>query len=147
MPNKAGRWVTINGRAVFIGEGQSLEEALNTKGQVKKSGSSVSSAASSGGATRERVASPVGFNQEERNEQVKQVQKFAKTALLTRLFEDRETVDTLNSMPKREFDKLYNELSRYDQTAWLHDDPYDHTRFLVSEKVIKILNANKKKNR
>ncbi len=37
MPNKAGRWVTIHGRAIFIGEGQSLEEAMNTKGQVKKS--------------------------------------------------------------------------------------------------------------
>lgn len=36
MPNKEGRWVTIHGRAIFIGEGQSLEEAMNSKGQVKK---------------------------------------------------------------------------------------------------------------
>lgn len=36
MPNKEGRWVTINGRAIFIGEGQSLEEALNSKGQSKR---------------------------------------------------------------------------------------------------------------
>lgn len=53
MPNKEGRWVTINGRAIFIGEGQSLEEALNSKGQVKKTAGKTGASSSAGKKTSE----------------------------------------------------------------------------------------------